>query len=57
MPGQQGVNRAAEVPYPLAVNEADLTDPALLAHRQVLRHEILEVFGPKGVEIQHPINR
>ena len=55
--GQQRVNRAPQISDAFAVNDPHAQNPARLALRKVVRHQILHIGGPKRMQIQHAVNR
>jgi hypothetical protein len=56
-PGQEGVNGAPQIADAFAVDDSHLAQAALAAGRQVGRKQFLDVLGPKGVQVQDPVNR
>lgn len=54
---QNGVNGAAQISNPFAVNNAHLEYPLLLALRQIIQHQVLHLARLECVQIEHAINR
>ena len=54
---QNGVNGAAQIPNPFAVNDAHLENPSLLTLRQIVQHQVFHLAWLECVQIEHAINR
>jgi hypothetical protein len=55
-PGQDRVNRAAQVPDAFAVDDSDAENPALTASGEVIRDQFLDFPGLESMQIQDSIN-
>src|ERR1035437_2310495 len=54
--GEDRVNGALQVADALAVNDPHLEDAALLARRQVVRHEVFDLARFERVQVQHTVD-
>lgn len=54
---EQAVDRPAERAGSFSVNNPDMINPAAQALLEILGHERLDLLGPKGMEVEHPVDR
>ena len=57
MPAKQGANGLAHLAGTFAMNDSNGEYLPLLASREVVAHQLFDITGAKGVQIQDTINR
>ena len=55
--GKNGINGAAQIANPFAMNNANAKNPLFLTRSQVVGHKLFDVARPECVQIQYAIDR
>ena len=54
---KDGMDRSPQIADPFPMNDPDLGNPAILASRQVIGDQILQLARFEGVQVQHAVDR